>query len=122
MAGLKEEEKQDREKKEKEDRHKAMIDDIRKKQEEFRKIGGTPQVKGSNNNDLQKKPPVEELPAATPRNVFETESTPLKNRGNAKVPVGAMPFQDPVHLLRQPSAPLLGQPHVNRPGINNNAV
>jgi hypothetical protein len=29
-----------------------MIDDIRKKQEEFRKIGGTPQVKGSNNNDL----------------------------------------------------------------------
>ena len=123
MAGLKEEEKQDREKKEKEDRHKAMIDDIRKKQEEFRKIGGTPQVKGSNNNDLQKKPPIEELPASTPRNVFETESTPMKNRGNAKVPVGAMPFQDPAHhFLRQPSAPLLGQPHANRPGMNNNGV
>ncbi len=58
-----------------------MIDDIRKKQEEFRKIGGTPQVKGSNNNDLQKKPPVaEDLPQVTPRNVFETESTPMKNR------------------------------------------
>ena len=71
-----------------------MIEDIRKKQEEFRKVGGTPQVKGSNHELIAKKNSAEENPpAATPRNVFETESTPLKNnRGNVKVAVGAMPF------------------------------
>lgn len=58
------------------------MDDIKKKQDEFRgKNAGTPQVNkgGIMGNDLIKKPAAEELVPSTPRNVFE-DNTPLKNR------------------------------------------
>ena len=57
-----------------------MMDDIRKKQDEYRgKNAGTPQVNKGGAHDLLKKQASEDLVPCTPRNVFE-ENTPLKNR------------------------------------------
>ena len=84
-------ERLDKEKRDKEERHKAMVDDIRKKQEEYKaKNAATPQPIGMKAMDIKEvigaaKKQVMEIASkneepSTPRNVFE-DNTPNKRAG-----------------------------------------